>query len=62
MLFFLVVKPMNTLIQRMRRQPPLDPTTRKCPYCLSDIPIAATRCAFCTQEVPVVSQTANVPA
>lgn len=50
--FFLVVKPMNALIQRMRREPSPDPTTRKCPYCLSEIPVAASRCAFCTQEVP----------
>lgn len=28
------------------------PTTKKCPYCLSEIPIEATRCAFCTSEQP----------
>ena len=30
---------------------PEDPTVRKCPHCLSEIPIEASRCAFCTQEV-----------
>lgn len=49
--FFGVVKPMNILISRARRQPPADPTTKKCPQCLSEIPIDAKRCAHCTQEV-----------
>jgi large conductance mechanosensitive channel len=49
--FFMVVKPMNMLISRSRREPPADPTTRKCPECLSEIPVAARRCAFCTAEV-----------
>ena len=50
-IFYMVVKPMNMLISRSRREPPADPTTRKCPECLSEIPIAARRCAFCTAEV-----------
>lgn len=52
-IFFFVVMPMNKLIERSRREPTPDPTTRKCPECLSEIPIAATRCAFCTSEVKV---------
>jgi len=48
--FFLVVKPVNALTQRMRKQHPVDPTTKKCPDCLSEIPLAAKRCAFCTAE------------
>jgi len=51
-IFFFVVKPMNLLIERSRRGPTADPTTRKCPACLSDVPIAATRCAFCTSDLP----------
>jgi len=47
--YFFVVVPVNALIARSRREPPADPTTRKCPECLSEIPIAARRCAFCTQ-------------
>lgn len=53
-LFFFVVKPVNGLISRSRKQPPADPTTRKCPECLSEIPIDARRCAYCTSEVPPV--------
>jgi large conductance mechanosensitive channel len=50
--FFFVVLPLNRLIARLRQDPPGDPTTRKCPECLSVIPIAAHRCAFCTSPVP----------
>jgi len=49
--FFFVVVPINALIARSRREPPADPTTRKCPECLSEIPIDARRCAFCTSAV-----------
>lgn len=48
-IFFFVVKPMNILIARARKEPPLDPTTKKCKECLSEIPIDAKRCAHCTQ-------------
>lgn len=51
-LFFLVVKPMNILIERSKRSAvPADPTSKKCPYCLSEVPLAASRCAFCTSEL-----------
>lgn len=46
--FFAIVKPMNWLIARSRKEPPADPTTKKCPECFSEIPVQATRCAFCT--------------
>jgi large conductance mechanosensitive channel len=49
--FFFVVKPVNALSRRARTEPTPDPTTRKCPECLSEIPIAARRCAFCASEV-----------
>ena len=51
-IYFFVVAPMNVLMARLRRgeQPP-DPTTKKCPECLSEIAIAAKRCAFCTSPV-----------
>jgi len=49
--FFFVVVPINTLIARSRKEPPADPTTRKCPECRSEIPIDARRCAFCTSPV-----------
>jgi large conductance mechanosensitive channel len=50
--YFLVVLPVNALIARMRRgEVAPDPTTKKCPECLSDVPIAARRCAFCTSAL-----------
>ena len=49
--FFFVVMPVNHLVQRARKEPTPDPTTRKCPECVSEIPIDARRCAFCTSEV-----------
>jgi large conductance mechanosensitive channel len=51
-IYFFVVVPVNALIARMHRgEKPPDPTTKKCPECLSDIPIEARRCAHCTQPV-----------
>jgi large conductance mechanosensitive channel len=50
-IFFFVVKPINHLLARARKEEPEDPTTKKCPECLSEIPIDARRCAFCTSEL-----------
>lgn len=45
---FLLVKGMN----KMKRAPEMGPaTTKECPFCLSTIPLKATRCAHCTSEV-----------
>jgi len=52
-IFFFVVKPVNMLIARARVEPPADPTTKKCPYCINEVPIEATRCGFCTSELPL---------
>jgi large conductance mechanosensitive channel len=49
--FFLVVKPVNALMERRKTELPVETPTRPCPECLSDIPGAAKRCAFCTAEV-----------
>ncbi len=49
--FFFVVRPVNALVQLAHREPPPDPTTRKCPECLSEIPAEARRCAFCTAQL-----------
>ena len=55
--YFFVVTPINALVARSRRAPaPADPTTKKCPECLSEIPIDARRCAHCAQ--PVVGKAA----
>ena len=51
--YFFVVVPMNAWIERRRRgEAPADPTTKKCPECISEVPIAARRCAFCTSVLP----------
>ena len=52
--FFFVVKPINRLMEMSRRRESPDPSTRKCPECVSEIPIDAHRCAFCTSEVAPV--------
>ena len=49
--YFFVVVPVNHLVSRARREPPADPTTKKCPECLMEIPIDAKRCAHCTSEL-----------
>jgi large conductance mechanosensitive channel len=50
--YYMVVLPVNALISRSRKEAPADPTTKKCPECLSEIPIQAKRCAFCTSALP----------
>ncbi len=59
-IFFLVIKPLNLLMARRKHALPPDPTTRECPYCLSEIPLKATRCAFCTSEIPTITGEAAV--
>jgi large conductance mechanosensitive channel len=50
--YYFVVLPVNALMARVKKEPPPpDPTTKKCPECLSEIPLAAKRCAFCTSQV-----------
>jgi large conductance mechanosensitive channel len=46
---FMLVRTVNRL--RRDETPPPPPSTRKCPYCVTDIPLAATRCPQCTSEV-----------
>jgi large conductance mechanosensitive channel len=51
-IYFFVILPMNTIMARVKRgEIPPDPTSKKCPECLSEIPIAAHKCAFCTSVV-----------
>lgn len=51
--YYFVVMPYAAFVSRSRREPPADPTTKKCTECLSEIPIQAKRCAFCAQPQPV---------
>ena len=50
-IYFFVVVPVNALIARSRKEPPADPTTKKCPECRSEIAIDAKRCAYCTSQL-----------
>jgi large conductance mechanosensitive channel len=52
-IYFLVILPYEALMARTRKEPVPDPTIKKCPECLSDIPIDARRCAFCGEIVGV---------
>jgi len=49
--YFFVVLPMNAFMQRMHKEEPVDPSTKKCPECLSEVPKDARRCAFCAQGI-----------
>jgi large conductance mechanosensitive channel len=58
--YFFVVVPVNSLMARMSRgEAPPDPTTKKCPECLSDVAIAARRCAHCTSPLEVAKSQAR---
>ena len=48
-IYFFVVMPFTAMVERSHKEPPADPTTKKCTECLSEIPIDARRCAFCAQ-------------
>ncbi len=49
---FLFVKTINRMRERGKKEEvPAAPTVKKCPYCLSEIPVAATRCAHCTSQL-----------
>jgi large conductance mechanosensitive channel len=50
-IFWLVVLPANRLMARMRTEKPVEKTTRECPECLSEVPVAAHKCAFCTSPL-----------
>src|SRR6266702_4062712 len=51
-IYFFIVRPVNALMDRFKPRPAATPTTRECPYCLSTIPLKATRCAYCTAQLP----------
>jgi large conductance mechanosensitive channel len=50
--YYVIVVPVNAIkARRNRGEAPADPTTKKCPECLSEVPVAARRCAFCTSPL-----------
>jgi large conductance mechanosensitive channel len=52
-IYFAIVLPMQYMMKKLHPvAPPAAPTTKPCPECLSEIPLAARRCAHCAQPVP----------
>jgi large conductance mechanosensitive channel len=49
--YFFVVLPINTLLDRYKPAPDEPTPVHDCPHCMSSIPKAATACAFCTRDV-----------
>jgi large conductance mechanosensitive channel len=49
--YFFLVLPTQYLLKKFMPAKAEPPSTKACPQCKSDIPIAATRCRFCTQPV-----------
>jgi large conductance mechanosensitive channel len=47
---FFVIKGVNAM-KRREEETSLEPTTKDCPFCLSSVPLKATRCPFCTSEL-----------
>lgn len=61
-IFFLIVQPANKLTALAnKRKKTEDPSTKKCPECLSEIPHDARRCKFCTEQ-QLISRDTNGPA
>ena len=50
-IYFFVIVPYTAWMARSKKEPPADPTTKRCPECLSEIPVDAKRCAFCGEVV-----------
>ena len=52
LVLFMVIKAMNKAMSvGKKKEPEAAPTTKKCPYCQSEIDIKATRCPHCTSEI-----------
>jgi large conductance mechanosensitive channel len=60
-IYFFIVLPVNTLMDRFGPTSEGAQKTRECPECLSKIPVKARRCAFCTAEVPLEIEATTAP-
>src|SRR5579884_145791 len=59
-IYSFIVKPVYALMARFKpKEVEAPPTTRDCPYCLSSVPLHATRCAYCTSPLPPPGQVAQ---
>jgi large conductance mechanosensitive channel len=54
--YFFVVRPVNSLMNLYKKGQPEAVTTKECPYCISNVPLAATRCPYCTSPLPPNAQ------
>lgn len=54
---FILVRGINRM-RREKEEPPPIPDTKECPYCLSEIPLKASRCPHCTSELGAAPATA----
>ena len=55
-IYYVVIVPINKLNElKARGKAPEDPTTKQCPECLSDIPVAARKCAYCASPQDVTA-------
>ena len=61
LVLFLLLKAMNKLMELSKKkdEEPAAPTTKKCPYCLSEIPVEATRCPHCTSRLEESKETVH---
>lgn len=61
LVLFLLLKAMNKLMElgKKKDEEPAAPTTKKCPYCLSEIPVEATRCPHCTSQLEESKETVH---
>jgi large conductance mechanosensitive channel len=57
-LFFVVVRPVDAIMSRRKKEEAVEAPTRECPQCLSEIRAAASRCAFCAADVGPAPMTA----
>ena len=50
---FVMIKALNkaSSLRKKEEEAPAEPTTKTCPYCLSEIPVGATKCAHCTSDL-----------
>ena len=52
LILFLIIKAFNKSKELVKKEEaPKEPTTKKCPFCMSEIDIKATRCPHCTSEI-----------
>lgn len=54
-IFFFVVKPMNTFIARTKTDEPEEPELRNCPYCFTQVSVETTRCPACTSDLKIAA-------